>query len=181
MSNCTSYEILFWDARSGKQDTRGATNNRDEEWASWTCVLGWPVQGIFPPCSDGTDINSVDRAKRGGVLVTGDDFGMVKLFTFPNFQGCSYNKFTGHSSHVTNVRFSSNDSHVISVGGNDKSIFQWRFERDDHEDNDAYDDVEEDDECLYLPEEDEEDTGIFELQEEGADEFMAVKPWLGDL
>lgn len=90
--------------------------------------MGWPVQGIFPPCSDGTDINSVDRTKDGSVCVTGDDFGTIKLFNFPNFDGSSYNKFIGHSSHVTNVRFSYNDQYLISVGGNDKSIFQWKFE-----------------------------------------------------
>ena len=98
---------MYWDVETGKQDTRGASNNRDEKWSTWTCTLGWPVQGIYPPCSDGTDINSVDRC--GGVIATGDDFGFVKLFKFPNFKNSSYNKFIGHSSHVTNVRFSSNN------------------------------------------------------------------------
>lgn len=91
-------------------------------------MLGWPVQGIFPPCSDGTDINSVDRTKDGTILATGDDFGMIKLFRFPNFKKSSYNKFNGHSSHVTNVRFTVHDDFLISIGGNDKSIFQWKHE-----------------------------------------------------
>lgn len=43
MSNCTSYEILFWDVGSGKQITGGASQFKDEPWASWTCTLGWPV------------------------------------------------------------------------------------------------------------------------------------------
>ena len=60
-SNCGAYELLFWDATSGKQLTSGATQFRDEEWATWTCVLGWPVQGIWPAEADGTDINYVDR------------------------------------------------------------------------------------------------------------------------
>jgi WD40 repeat protein len=42
-STCTSYEILYWDARIGKQDTKGATNNKDEIWNNWSCTLGWPV------------------------------------------------------------------------------------------------------------------------------------------
>jgi len=33
----------------------------------------------------------------------------------------------GHSAHVTNVRFTSDNGHVISVGGADNAIFQWRF------------------------------------------------------
>jgi WD40 repeat protein len=44
-----------------------------------------------------------------------------------------YNKLTlstffySHSSHVTNVRFSTDKSRVISIGGADHAIFQWRF------------------------------------------------------
>lgn len=57
------------------------------------------------------------------ICATGDDFGTIKLFNFPNFEKSSYNKFIGHSSHVTNVRFNFNDKFLISVGGNDKSIF----------------------------------------------------------
>ena len=34
---------------------------------------------------------------------------------------------SGHSSHVTNVRFLDNDNYFISVGGNDKCVFQWRI------------------------------------------------------
>ncbi len=36
---------------------------RDTQFATWTCNLGFPVMGIFPPFSDGTDVNSVDRSK----------------------------------------------------------------------------------------------------------------------
>jgi hypothetical protein len=41
-------------------------------WASWTLPLGWPVAGIWPPDSDGTDVNAVDRAPRGDTLATAD-------------------------------------------------------------------------------------------------------------
>ena len=79
-TNCTSYEILFWDAKTGKQDAKGASNNRDEQWATWTLTQGWPVQGVYPPFSDGLDVNAVDRSADSKVVATGDDFGLVKLF-----------------------------------------------------------------------------------------------------
>jgi len=41
------------------------------------------------------------------------------------FQAPSY-KYEGHGSHVTNVRFTHNDSHLLSLGGKDTCILQWR-------------------------------------------------------
>ena len=69
----------------------GATALRDEKWYSWTATLGWPVQGIWPEFSDGTDIDSVDRSHTtmSGtdkppdnyyLLASGDDLSMVKIF-----------------------------------------------------------------------------------------------------
>lgn len=192
MSNCTSYEILFWDTESCKQDTRGASNNRDEEWSTWTCTLGWPVQGVFPPCSDGTDVNSVDRCKKSGVIATGDDFGKVNLFRYPCLKESANLKFVGHSSHVTCVKFSADSTRLISIGGNDKSIFQWRVDSDNNN-NDAnfYEDTEID-ATEFVPrriqdkteekQTKEETNGMFEIAEdEEGDQFMAVKPWVGDL
>lgn len=41
--------------------------------------------------------------------------------------GAKYKKYTGHSAHVTNVRFLSDKRRVISIGGADHGVFQWRF------------------------------------------------------
>lgn len=56
---------------------------KDVDWASWTCVLGWPVQGVWPAFADGTDMNAVDRSNNKLALVTADDFGKVKVFRNP--------------------------------------------------------------------------------------------------
>lgn len=45
-SNCGAYELLFWDVNTGKQVTAGATQFRDDKWATWTATLGWPVTTI---------------------------------------------------------------------------------------------------------------------------------------
>ncbi len=44
------------------------------------CVGRWPVQGIWPPAADGTDVNAVHRSPDNKLLATADDFGRVKLF-----------------------------------------------------------------------------------------------------
>ena len=43
-STCGAYELLFWDANSGKQMTSGASALKDEIWQTWTVTLGWPVK-----------------------------------------------------------------------------------------------------------------------------------------
>ena len=39
--------------------------------------------GVWPEFTDGTDVNSVHRSSDGKHIVTGDDFGNVKLFNAP--------------------------------------------------------------------------------------------------
>ena len=128
-SNCGAYELLFHDAATGAQEPSGASKLRDAAWATWTCTLGWPVQGIWPAFADGTDVNSVDRSHSGALLALGDDNGNVKLFNYPVVAPrASAVSFEGHSSHVTNVRWSADDSYLFSSGGNDISLFQWKTE-----------------------------------------------------
>lgn len=125
-TNSRGYELLFWDSATYKQVT-SATAMRDVEWATWTCTLGWPVQGIWPKFADGTDVNSVDRAHNSALLATGDDFGKVNLFKYPCVtKGAKCQSALGHSSHVPAVRFTADDSHLISTGGHDRAVIQWK-------------------------------------------------------
>jgi len=129
-SVCRAYELLFHsvdekDAAKSAQVTAVA-GLKDVRWATQTCIFGWPVQGIFSPSMDGTDVNYCDRNNAGTLLATGDDFGNVNLFRFPCATGNKSKAFTGHSSHVTRTRFTADDQYVISAGGGDKSIMQWK-------------------------------------------------------
>ncbi|XP_070955724.1 echinoderm microtubule-associated protein-like 1 isoform X8 [Macaca nemestrina] len=126
VSNSGDYEILYWVPSACKQVVSVETT-RDIEWATYTCTLGFHVFGVWPEGSDGTDINAVSRAHEKKLLSTGDDFGKVHLFSYPcsQFRAPSH-IYGGHSSHVTNVDFLCEDSHLISTGGKDTSIMQWR-------------------------------------------------------
>lgn len=46
-------------------------------------MLGPEVNGIWPKYSDINDINSVDANFNNQVLVTADDYGLVKLLRYP--------------------------------------------------------------------------------------------------
>lgn len=41
------------------------------------------MQGVFPPGTDGSHVNAVDRSKSGQLIVTGDDWGLVSLYRNP--------------------------------------------------------------------------------------------------
>ncbi|XP_043840333.1 echinoderm microtubule-associated protein-like 4 isoform X5 [Dromiciops gliroides] len=127
MSNSGDYEILYWDIPSGCKLIRNRSDCKDIDWTTYTCVLGFQVFGVWPEGSDGTDINALVRSHNRKVIAVADDFCKVHLFQYP----CSKpkapsHKYSGHSSHVTNVSFTHNDSHLISTGGKDMSIIQWR-------------------------------------------------------
>ena len=195
-SNCGAYELLFWDV--GGNQVTSATKMRDVQWSTWTCTLGWPVQGIWPKGADGTDVNAVSRSTAKDLLVTCDDFSRVKMFRYPCVNPESgFKTYDGHAAHVTNVSFAFGDAHVISTGGGDRCVFQWRCEYEEQEeidvasaDEDMHSDLENelghDLTRTELQEAANGDAGADDLAElfqgaRGGDEFMAVKPWLGTI
>ncbi|XP_078145487.1 echinoderm microtubule-associated protein-like 1 isoform X2 [Centroberyx gerrardi] len=127
VSNSGDYEILYWIPSVCKQVVSVETT-RDIPWATYTCTLAFQVFGLWPDGSDGTDINAVCRSNEKSLLVTGDDFGKVHLFSYPcsQFRAPSH-AYGGHSSHVTNVNFLYDDSFLVSTGGKDMSVMQWRI------------------------------------------------------
>uniref|UniRef100_A0A8C6VXH9 EMAP like 3 n=1 Tax=Nothobranchius furzeri TaxID=105023 RepID=A0A8C6VXH9_NOTFU len=130
MSNSGDYEILYWEIGDGCKLLRNRFESKDREWASYTCVLGFHVMGVWLEGSDGTDINALCRSHSERVVAVADDFCKVHLFQYPcpKLKAPSH-KYEGHGSHVTNVRFTHNDSHLLSMGGKDTCILQWRVVR----------------------------------------------------
>ncbi|XP_053239293.1 echinoderm microtubule-associated protein-like 4 isoform X10 [Podarcis raffonei] len=128
MSNSGDYEILYWDIPAGCKLMRNRSECKDIDWTTYTCVLGFQVFGVWPEGSDGTDINALIRSHNRKVIAVADDFCKVHLFQYPCSKAkAPSHKYSAHSSHVTNVSFTHNDSHLISTGGKDMSIIQWRL------------------------------------------------------
>lgn len=126
MINNTSYEILFYNANNGSQLT-STTPFKNEEFSTLTSKYSWQTQGIWPHLyADGSDINAVDRSNSKKYLVSADDFSKVNLFRYPAYQSKQINNsYKGHSSHVTNIKWSYDDRLIFSTGGLEKSIIQW--------------------------------------------------------
>ncbi|XP_020036622.1 echinoderm microtubule-associated protein-like 4 isoform X3 [Castor canadensis] len=127
MSNSGDYEILYWDIGKGCKLIRNRSDCKDIDWTTYTCVLGFQVFGVWPEGSDGTDINALVRSHSRKVVAVADDFCKVHLFQYPCSKAkAPSHKYSAHSSHVTNVSFTHSDSHLISTGGKDMSIIQWK-------------------------------------------------------
>ena len=133
-TNDLSYEILYYNLGGG-QDKSGASNMRDEYWATVTCPFGWATQGVWPAGAAGNDINRVARSKGPVVdgmqlIASADDFGQVNLFRYPAMvENANPLTLRGHSSHVTKVAWNHDDSLLFSTGGNDTSVMKWRIHK----------------------------------------------------
>jgi len=144
-SCCGAYELLYWRLWQDKGDgsneevlrprqEKSSSRMKDEPWATHSCLFGWPVRGIWPEDSDGTDINAIARSHGAtaaeGLLATADDFGLVKLFRWPCIvPRAQCKEYSGHSAHVTNVAFTAADQALLSAGGDDRCVFQWQVTR----------------------------------------------------
>ena len=127
------YEILHWDVglkrkqnKTFCQNAQNLSSQRDRRFATRTGVLGFPVMGVWPAASDGTDVNALDVSPRGRYAVTADDGGFVKLFAYPVLAECAAHRaYRGHAGHVAMVRFNCDGTRVVSTGGRDRCAFQF--------------------------------------------------------
>ncbi|CAF1944366.1 unnamed protein product [Rotaria magnacalcarata] len=131
MTNSGAKEQLFYEAPRGTRITSIKTTDIEKmDWFTWTGVLGLVCEGVWPPATDVTDVNSTDLTKDKQILATGDDFGLVKLFEFPvKGKFAKFKRYTGHSAHVTRVRWTYDNSYLISIGGRDVAALVWKHER----------------------------------------------------
>lgn len=66
------------------------------------------------------------------LAATCDNRGRVKLFRFPCInKGAKFDVNTGHAHSITNLRFTSDGEYVLTTGGADRCIFQWKVDPTD--------------------------------------------------
>lgn len=203
-SNCNAYELLFCEVATGKLLKAEAFIGT--EWNSCTCTLQAATLGIWSAGMDGTDVNAVARSPTLDLLATGDDFSKVKLFRYPCIaEHSSSIEVKGHSSHVTNVRWITSSSlsttsseenktmHLITTGGNDKTVMVWICSMETSLSSSSSESSsivskaqprkgETPEEVTVFRERKElsDITSVFtEVTPGGGDEFTAIKPWLG--
>jgi len=113
-------------------------------------LVGWDVQGLFQSSLgwDGTDLNSLSLTRKtfkktspitsqgakkvkpqleSKLIATGDGCGYVRVHNYPAINEDACHHYNGHSTQVYNVSWSYNDEYLISIGGADTSVFQWKL------------------------------------------------------
>eukprot|EP00966_Prymnesium_polylepis_P330923 7386518-Prymnesium_polylepis.2 len=116
---------------------------RDVMWATDTTSLCWGALALqtaadvaLSPAElsvgqGGSPIVSVDRSHEGEVLVAADARGGVSLWRWPAALPSSVcNRAKGHAALPAAVRFSHDDSRVLSAGEGDVALLQWRATAD---------------------------------------------------
>lgn len=89
-------------------------------------LAGWETRGILQKEMDGTDINDCCISGDGKFIAAGDDFGHVRIHNFPVAAPEPNKAYSGHAEHVIGIQFTSNDQYLVSCGGADMAIFQWK-------------------------------------------------------
>jgi WD40 repeat protein len=134
-SSDTARELLYWDVGSGQQITN-SNLYKEIGWNTFSCIYGWPLQGIFNRF-DGekliqpdSEINCVSRSPDGLIVACAGSHTVksaIKMFQYPAFSDAIPCLFGGHTSPVLDLAFSGPDDSLtlVSAGGNDSCIFLW--------------------------------------------------------
>lgn len=130
-------ELLFFNSLEFSHVTKTDEKIKNEAWSTLSCIYGWSLQGIWKDHMPlGTEVNIVDRSntqfyKEYHAVATAEDGCVCKVYKWPCVQ---YNAepllLEGHSSFISNVKWSVNDEHLITVGGEDQTIILWKVQRD---------------------------------------------------
>lgn len=133
-SNGYRVEDMYWHVDSGERFENGSAELKNVDWHDWSCVYGWPVQGVWTESTYGTEINAVTRSPDKSLLAVGDDYGQLKVYKYPCYsQSAGYFNIIGHASKIGDVYFNSPGNHLFTLGYIDNTMMQWRISKNEGE------------------------------------------------
>ncbi len=97
------------------------------KWGGDPLIAGWDTEGLYQAGWDGTDLNDATLTSDSKLVVSGDDYGTIRLHNYPAIDKEACKAYTGHAEFVVGVEFLRDDSQLISCGGDDMAIFQWKL------------------------------------------------------
>jgi WD40 repeat protein len=120
-------ELLYWDFPVRAQ-IRNIDKLENKEWHTHHCKLGWYAKGILKSAGNEHKICSIDVRQDEKLIAVSSHGSEVKMFHFPCVDETASARITyGHAPLVTKLRFSSDGQRLLTLGGSDQSILQWRL------------------------------------------------------
>ena len=155
-ANSGFFELAFYHVCGEKLDASGDVNDgedalvltpkeaRDIIWATANCTLSWNNLGIWPVDRNTSNINTTDLAiskqcfGKGigrpdtGLIAAGQDDGVIRLYRYPAAnRAAKYVSLIGHAPHISAVRWTTDESLLLSTGASDKCIMIWDVKDED--------------------------------------------------
>jgi len=123
------YAICHFDLDPEKKKGKYEAHQPDPDevkWADDPLIAGWDTMGLYQHEWDGTDLNDAAVTSDKKLIVSGDDYGCVRLHNYPAIDPTACLEYRGHAEFVVGVEFLADSSQLITCGGNDMAIFQWK-------------------------------------------------------
>ena len=130
------------------------------------------IKGLHAPEALAQEVAACSRSYSGNLLASVDNFGVLNVYRYPCLDhDCGSRSFKAHTLGARNCRFAFADQYIVTCGGEDRCIMQWRVQ------------IDPDDENANVAGDSGEDSDLEEFvgAEEGLSEYVAVKPWLGTI
>jgi microtubule-associated protein-like 6 len=140
--NDADKNLHFCDVTTGMK-IPAASELKDIDWATVSCPFSWEMQGVHNPYADGTEVAHVTVNKARDLCVATDNFGKLKLRTFP-VKSTGYGAKT-HRAHmglatcsqfcpgITEEGADEPDRTLLTTGGLDRTILQWKVTKVDQD------------------------------------------------
>lgn len=127
------FHCFALDKEKTSQDTKSL------KWETYNCTTGPLLKGTQAPSFLKEAAKCVDVSKDESIAVLGSSSGLIKLYRFPCVVesivwasvDSSYKTFRGHAGVVAGIKFTAGSEYLVSIGASDRTIFQWKFNKDD--------------------------------------------------
>ena len=101
------------------------------EWPKITCKFNYTVQGVFQGSTNPDYINCVSKANTKKLICAGDEHYLLHLCNYPCVDdNPKKKKYRGHSGKIKKIIWNFDDSKLITIAENDRSIILWNLEED---------------------------------------------------
>ena len=124
-------KYLFYEIEKDLIELKNPDDMVSVDWPKITCKFNYTVQGVFQGSTNPDYINCVSKANTKKLICAGDEHYLLHLCNYPCVSdNLKKKKYRGHSGKIKNIIWNFDDSKLITIAENDKSIILWNIEED---------------------------------------------------